>query len=351
MTPQSQITRPLLDWYDQTLRDLPWRVRGGMHPDPYRVWISEIMLQQTTVAAVMSYYQRFLERWPTVADLAAAPLEDVLHAWQGLGYYSRARNLHRCAEQVVTEHHGRFPATAAALMELPGIGPYTAAAIACICFGEAVAAVDGNVQRVISRLYTLPDPPSLNKGAVATRTNTLVPADRPGDFAQALMDLGATICIPKSPRCLLCPVQSACLAARSGEPEAWPRKPPKTAIPQKYGTAYWIARPDGAVWLRQRAARGLLGGMMEVPSSAWGDRLPETPPFPGQWQRLAGCTRHTFTHFRLELVVLRCVCTDAPPLDGRWVALAALDDEALPTIMRKVIAHALRAQPCLLEPL
>jgi A/G-specific adenine glycosylase len=351
MTPQSQITRPLLDWYDQTLRDLPWRVRGGLHPDPYRVWISEIMLQQTTVTAVIPYYHRFLARWPTVADLAAAPLEDVLHAWQGLGYYSRARNLHRCAQQVVNAHHGRFPATAAALMGLPGIGPYTAAAIASICFGEAVAAVDGNVQRVISRLYTLPDPPALNKDAVATRTNTLVPADRPGDFAQALMDLGATICIPKSPRCLLCPVQPECLAARSGEPEAWPRKQPKTAVPQKYGTAYWITRPDGAVWLRQRAARGLLGGMMEVPSSAWGDRVPETPPFPAHWQRLAGCVRHTFTHFRLDLVILRCVRTDAPPLDGRWVTLAALDDEALPTVMRKVIAHALHEQPCLLEPL
>lgn len=341
MTPQSQITRPLLAWYDHTLRDLPWRVRGGRHPDPYHVWISEIMLQQTTVAAVIPYYRRFLERWPTVADLAAAPLEDVLHGWQGLGYYSRARNLHRCAQVIVADHGGQFPGTAAELARLPGIGPYTAAALASICFGEPIAAIDGNVQRVISRLFTLPDPPTLNRDAVAEWATALVPDDRPGDFAQALMDLGATLCTPRGPRCLVCPVQVACQAVRAGDPESWPRKVTKAAVPQKYGAAYWMTRPDGAIWLRQRPPKGLLGGMMEVPSSDWGTQLPDVSPFAADWQRLPGCVRHVFTHFRLELVVWHCVVTEAPPLAGRWVTLADLADEALPTVMRKVIDHAL----------
>ena len=288
----------------------------------------------------MAYYHKFLALFPTVHDLAAASEDAVLKAWQGLGYYSRARNLHRCAQEVVSAYGGRFPETAAELMRLPGIGPYTAAAIASICFGEPVAAIDGNVQRVISRLFTLPDPPASNRDAVAKRAGELVPADRPGDFAQALMDLGATVCLPRGPKCLLCPVQAACLAVRTGRPEDWPRKHAKAAVPQKYGVAYWITRPDGAVWLRQRPARGLLGGMMEVPSSDWAEQRPDTPPFAAPWEPLPGVVRHVFTHFRLELVVMRFVMAEAPPLAGRWVAPEALADEALPTVMRKIIGCA-----------
>jgi A/G-specific adenine glycosylase len=339
------ITQALLDWYDRNTRTLPWRVRGGLHPDPYRVWISEIMLQQTTVATVIPYYERFLNRWPAVTALAAAPLDDVLHGWQGLGYYSRARNLHRCAQVICETLGGQFPHTAAELARLPGIGPYTAAALASICFGEPVAAIDGNVQRVISRLYTLPDPPALNKNAVAERAAALVPVTRPGDFAQAVMDLGATVCTPKSPRCLLCPVQACCQAARTGTPELWPHKVAKATVPQKYGTVHWITRPDGAVWLRQRPQRGLLGGMMEVPSSDWTAAAPVagfcgSPLFPADWQPVPGVVKHVFTHFRLELRVVWCVRTDPPPLAGRWVLREQLANEALPTLMHKVIALA-----------
>lgn len=345
----------LLDWYDREQRELPWSYPRGTRPDPYRVWISEIMLQQTTVKAVIPYFEKFTERWPDVAALATAELDDVLSAWAGLGYYSRARNLHKCAQVVVDSHGGRLPGTEAELLELPGIGPYTAAAIAAIAYGEPTTPVDGNVERVVTRLFAVSQPLPTVKPEVRRLSQTLTPADRPGDFAQAMMDLGAAICTPRRPSCLMCPVQSDCHGYAKGIAEQLPTRVAKPDRPTRYGVAFFVQSEDGHVLLRRRHEAGLLGGMMEIPSTAWGDdpQLSETllrsAPVRGEWWQLPGLVTHTFTHFKLELTVYRTVVpADAPltfwaePERCRWVKRTRLETEALPSVMRKVIAHASR---------
>jgi A/G-specific adenine glycosylase len=336
----------LLDWYDRNARVLPWRALPGAAADPYRVWLSEIMLQQTTVQAVKAYFEKFTRLWPTVEALAAAPLDDVLKAWAGLGYYARARNLHACARAVVAQHGGRFPETEAELRRLPGIGPYTAGAIAAIAFGGRHAAVDGNVERVISRWRAIETPLPESKPEIRAIAEALVPELRAGDFAQAMMDLGATLCTPKSPNCLICPWAEDCAGRQRGIQAELPRKRPKAAVPLRRGVAFWIARSDGSVLLKRRPEKGLLGGMMEVPSTDWAAKPPQDPaaqaPLDATWVSVPGLVQHTFTHFQLELTVLKAVALSDGVLrddgDYRWVALADLAGEALPTVMRKVVA-------------
>ncbi|WP_421994157.1 A/G-specific adenine glycosylase [Reyranella sp.] len=342
----------LLAWYDRHRRTLPWRAAAGETGDPYRVWLSEIMLQQTTVATVGDYFRRFVERWPTVEALAAAPLDEVLSAWAGLGYYARARNLHACAQAVATEHGGRFPSDEAALLALPGIGAYTAAAIAAIAFDRPASAVDGNVERVIARLYAIDTPLPDAKPEIRARAATLVPPERAGDYAQAMMDLGATVCTPRGPRCVICPLMAGCRGRRLGVAEELPRRAPRAEKPTRRGLAFVLARKDGAILLRKRPPRGLLGGMDEVPSSAWREGLlvPEeamqAAPVPARWSILDGLVRHTFTHFHLELTVARAVATTGRLAElapgTSWCTIDRLTERALPTVMRKVIAHAHR---------
>ncbi len=346
--PDQHRAQQLLAWYDVHARVLPWRARPGETADPYRVWLSEIMLQQTTVQAVKAYFERFVLLWPTVEALAAAPLDDVLRAWAGLGYYARARNLHACAREVASRLGGRFPASEAELRSLPGVGPYTAGAIAAIAFGGQHAAVDGNVERVISRLYAIEVPLPDSKPDIRARAQALVPEERAGDFAQAMMDLGATICTPREPNCLICPWAEDCRGRITGLAPSLPRKKARKEVPTRRGTAFWIERADGAVLLRRRPEKGLLGGMMEVPSTAWAEVAPDpsgAAPVAARWQALPGRVDHTFTHFHLELEVWRAEHLEDGVLreDGhyRWTARADLSGEALPTVMRKVVAHVL----------
>jgi A/G-specific adenine glycosylase len=347
---ESGLAASLLAWYDRHRRRLPWRAEPGEIPDPYRVWLSEIMLQQTTVPAVAPYFLRFIERWPTVFDLAAAPLEEVLTEWAGLGYYARARNLHACARAVVEEHGGRFPDSAEALARLPGIGPYTAGAIAAIAFNRRAAAVDGNAERVLARLFEIRAPLPQSKAELRRRAEELVPDARPGDFAQALMDLGATVCTPASPRCMVCPWQEACCARAAGDPESLPVKAARGVKPVRRGVAFWAMREDGAVLLRRRPERGLLGGMAEVPSTEWRSAAwtPEealsSAPFAADWRALPGGVVHVFTHFRLELSVLAARAPDgAQPAQGYWCPVERLGEEPLPSLMRKVVEHGFKS--------
>jgi A/G-specific adenine glycosylase len=332
----------LLAWYDRHRRSLPWRAAPGMPPDPYRVWLSEIMLQQTTVAAVGPYFDRFVARWPDISALAAASLDEILRAWQGLGYYARARNLYACAGTVAERHGGAFPTERAALRTLPGIGDYTAAAIAAIAFDRRVAAVDGNVERVVARLYAVGEPLPAVKKRLKALAAALVPERRAGDFAQAMMDLGATICTPRRPRCVLCPWREACAAAASGQPEALPAPTEKPDRPLRYGVAFWLIRADGAVLLRRRPEKGLLGGMIEIPSTPW-RTVPWTfaeavgaAPAAARWSPLPGTVRHGFTHFQLELAV----AVGKGVAEGLWSAIDRLGEHALPTLMKKVARHA-----------
>ncbi|HZT52085.1 MAG TPA: A/G-specific adenine glycosylase [Stellaceae bacterium] len=338
------LSAALLAWYDRHRRVLPWRAPPGARPDPYRVWLSEIMLQQTTVAAVAPYYARFLARWPDIDALARAELDEVLHAWQGLGYYARARNLHACARAVA--RRGGFPDTEAGLRELPGIGAYTAAAIAAIAFGRPAAAVDGNAERCLARLRAVWTPLPAAKKRLRDLAAALVPADRPGDFAQALMDLGATICTPAKPRCGLCPWRDACAGRSRGLAERLPRRAARRVKPKRHGVAFWAVNESGAVLLRQRPLKGLLGGMMEVPSTAWRaepwsvDEAARAAPLEARWRRLPGAVAHGFTHFDLELVVLAGSAEASAAPDGVWVEPARLGEHALPSVMKKVIAWA-----------
>jgi A/G-specific adenine glycosylase len=340
----------LLAWYDRHRRAMPWRAPAGERTEPYRVWLSEIMLQQTTVATVHDYFHRFVKRWPTVEALAGAPLDDVLSAWAGLGYYARARNLHACAHTVLERHAGRFPQDEAALLALPGIGPYTASAIRAIAFDHPASAVDGNVERVIARLYALKTPLPDVKAEIQVIAAGLVPATRAGDYAQAMMDLGATVCTPRTPSCVICPLMKGCKAREQGIAEELPRRAPKADKPTRRGVAFVLSNRDGAILLRKRAPKGLLGGMDEVPSSAWregklvvADALKEAP-VPANWKILDGGVRHTFTHFHLELVVAHATATTSRLAklspESAWVTLDRLTERALPTVMRKVIAHA-----------
>ncbi len=340
----------LLDWYDREGRCLPWRARPGDSVDPYRVWLSEIMLQQTTVQTVIPYYNAFLERWPTVADLATAELEAVLHAWQGLGYYARARHLKACADAVMARHGGRFPETEAALRTLPGVGPYTAAAVAAIAFGRRAVVVDGNVERVMARVFNVETPLPDSRPALTAHADHLTPTDRPGDYAQAVMDLGALICTPRNPACALCPWRDGCAGRRAGDPARLPAKRPKPPRPTRHGGVFWTQRGDGRVLVRQRPTKGLLGGMMEFPNTGWESATPwadadllAAVPAAGRWQVLGGGVKHTFTHFHLELRVLTGVLHGkGATLTGTWVAPEALDTQAMPTLMRKVAKHVLR---------
>ena len=341
----------LLAWYDRHRRILPWRAKRGEMSDPYRVWLSEIMLQQTGVKTVAPYYARFLARWPTVSALAKAPLQEVLSAWAGLGYYARARNLHACARELVARHGGVFPTAEEGLRALPGIGAYTAAAIAAIAFDSPAVPVDGNIERVVARLFAVTQPLPAGKPRIKRLAAALWPPRRSGDFAQGLMDLGATICTPKNPACALCPWSGACAAQQRGEPEKFPRKPAKRAGLLRRGAAFVLLRADGQVLLRTRPEKGLLGGMSEVPGSAWAADFDvararaAAPRLKGKiaWRRRPGAVSHVFTHFPLELTVFVGAAprTSAAPTGARWVKLADLAGEALPSVMRKVLAHAL----------
>jgi A/G-specific adenine glycosylase len=345
--------RDLLAWYDRHRRKLPWRAPPGERADPYRVWLSEIMLQQTTVKAVGPYYARFLARWPDIRALAAAPLDDVLKTWAGLGYYARARNLHACARVVVERHGGQIPASEDGLRDLPGIGAYTAAAIAAIAFDAPATPVDGNIERVIARLYAIDTPLPAAKPEVFRLASALTPARRAGDFAQAMMDLGATICSPKRPACALCPWNEDCAARARGDPEAFPRRLPKREGALRRGAAFAVRRADGFLLVRTRPAKGLLGGMTEVPTTEWlqdfeESSAPQNAPRVSKagksvaWRRIPGIVRHTFTHFPLELMVYSAnvPANTQAPAGMRWVALADIGGEALPSLMRKVVAHA-----------
>ena len=345
----------LLTWYDRERRELPWRYAPGVKAEAYRVWLSEIMLQQTTVKTVIPYFKAFTKRWPTVKKLAAAELDEVLAAWAGLGYYARARNLHACARVVVEQHRGRFPATEAALQELPGIGPYTAAAIAAIAFGRKATVVDGNVERVVARLSSIQTPLPKAKVEMRVRAAEITPNERAGDFAQAMMDLGATICTPRRPSCLMCPLSSGCIARAAGIAEQLPRRAVKAERPVRRSVAFVALREDGAILLRRRHEAGLLGGMMEVPSTAWQASAPmrkgilAQAPMPAEWWPVPDDVVHVFTHFRLEIEIYRALVPAdatpnlwAEPQRCKFVHRRDLQAEALPSVMRKIIAHALK---------
>lgn len=341
---------PVLAWYDAHRRRLPWRAEPGQAVDPYVVWLSEIMLQQTTVATVQPRFAAFLARWSTVSDLAAASLDQVLVEWQGLGYYARARNLHRCAEVVHNEYGGRFPMEVDQLRQLPGIGAYTAKAIAAIAFNQPVLPVDTNVERIVARLFAIDAPLPGGKALIAARAAGLADPHRPGDFAQALMDLGASTCRPRQPACHNCPLEVVCQAAAVG-PELFPVRAAKRPRPLRTGTVFWLENPHGEVLLRRRPDSGLLGGMTEFPSTAWEERanasveqLASAAPLPSEWTATAGQVDHTFTHFQLTLRVVRGVSQADPPADAFWVHPDAFADHALPTVMKKVARHVL-AQP------
>ena len=340
----------LLDWYDRHRRRLPWRPPAGERPDPYRVWLSEIMLQQTGVKTVGPYFEKFLARWPDVAALGSASQDDVLRMWAGLGYYSRARNLHACAVAVLRDHGGVFPDTEEGLRKLPGIGPYTAAAIGAIAFDIRTMPVDGNIERVVSRLYAVEEPLPQAKPLIQELAATLLGPSRAGDSAQALMDLGSSICTPKKPACALCPLNEDCTARARGDQETFPRKAPKKTGTLRRGAAFIVTRGDELL-VRTRAEKGLLGGMTEVPGSDWlagqDDKaaLKQAPALKGvaRWHRKAGVVTHVFTHFPLELVVYTAdvAARTRAPEGMRWVPIATLADEALPNVMRKAIAHGL----------
>ncbi|MCX7558035.1 A/G-specific adenine glycosylase [Sulfitobacter sp. F26204] len=332
----------LLDWYDLHARKMPWRVgpddrRQGITPDPYRIWMSEIMLQQTTVATVRDYFQRFVTRWPTVAALAAAEDAEVMGEWAGLGYYARARNLLKCARMVVDVHDGVFPSDHDMLLKLPGIGPYTAAAISAIAFDQRHTVLDGNVERVMARLYDIHTPLPAAKSELMAKAEALTPALRPGDYAQAVMDLGATICSPKSPACEICPWRAFCAARCTGTQIELPRKTPKKPKPLRHGTVYLAQREDGAWLLETRPDKGLLGGMLGWPGSDWTEsaepRPLGTPPVAAEWQKLTGEVRHTFTHFHLILTVM--VATVPKNSAGSFVPRNKFRPSDLPTVMRK----------------
>ncbi|MCF3630885.1 A/G-specific adenine glycosylase [Thalassospiraceae bacterium LMO-SO8] len=337
----------LLGWYDRHRRVLPWRAPAGRRADPYHVWLSEIMLQQTTVATVKTYFDDFVARWPRVEDLAAADLDDVLHAWQGLGYYARARNLHKCAKAVAGDHGGRFPDTEAGLLALPGVGPYTAAAIAAIAFDVPASPVDGNIERVTARLRRITEPLPGGKKAIQAAARDLTPNRRPGDFAQAMMDLGAMVCTPRAPKCDLCPWRDPCAARAAGDAEELPARPPKKAKPTRHGVVFWINDAQDRVLLRRRAERGLLGGMMEVPSTDWRedswnlDEASGRAPLPAAAWAEAGEVRHTFTHFHLRLTVVHGTVAGGDIADGIWVHPSDFGAQALPTLMKKVVKAAL----------
>jgi A/G-specific adenine glycosylase len=344
---RSDITNAVLAWYDCHRRDLPWRVPPGERADPYKVWLSEIMLQQTTVAAVKPYFEAFLSLWPSVAHLSRASVDEVMRLWAGLGYYARARRLHACAKIVAENFAGKFPETEAALLNLPGVGPYTAAAIAAIAFGQHATAVDGNIARVVARLFGIETPLPAAMRCIRAKANELVARERPGDFTQAMMDLGATLCSPKNPSCEICPLQTFCLGWASGDPGTLPRKAPRRKRPIRYGAVFFIEREDGAVLVRTRPPNGLLGGMSEFPGTAWklgfdSSKAAKRAPVEAVYRKLDQVVSHSFTHFalRLEVFVAEVPAGQRAPSGCRFATRCGLGKEALPSVMRKVIAAA-----------
>lgn len=340
----SSFSELLLKWYDKNARDLPWRSKPGIEPDPYHVWLSEIMLQQTTVATVKAYFKKFTHLWPDVHALAASPQEEVLKEWAGLGYYARARNLHKCARHVSEELGGAFPETEAELKALPGIGDYTSAAIAAIAFGEPAAVVDGNIERIISRQFRIKTPLPKAKKEIREQVAKRTPSNRPGDFAQAMMDLGASLCSPKAPKCLLCPVSKTCAAAQKGDMEDYPVKAPKKTKPTRRAISFWVEH-NGHVLLERRPDSGLLGGMPGFFSTPWVER-PDFPeldefhtaaPTNSDWVPIEGKAKHTFTHFHLEtLLVFTELHTRVNIEGGFWHPVDRLDEIGLPTVFKKI---------------
>ncbi|WP_025898185.1 A/G-specific adenine glycosylase [Sneathiella glossodoripedis] len=355
----SRFPEQILQWYDQNGRELPWRQKGGQYADPYHVWLSEIMLQQTTVATVTSYFEKFLHNWPTVRDLALAPLDDVLTAWAGLGYYARARNLHKCAGVVWHKYGGEFPNTEEALLDLPGIGPYTAAAIAAIAFDKPCVVIDGNIERIICRVFQLEETLPAGRPAIKNHAAKVTPIERSGDYAQALMDIGSSICRPKRPDCASCPVGDLCSVKDSGLAEHYPKKAPKKAKPTKGAVVVWIEDADGRVLMRRREEKGLLGGMMEFPSTEWTEKAHASPAELGDLlnslggeDQLNDCgsapeVKHTFTHFHLKLLprIYRLYERDSIQSNHlSWIEKDKLDQFALPTLMKKVARSVLSGQ-------
>jgi A/G-specific adenine glycosylase len=332
----------LLAWYDRHARIMPWRIppqerKDGAQPDPYRVWLSEIMLQQTTVAAVKTYFERFTARWPNVVALAKAEDVDVMGEWAGLGYYARARNLLKCARMVTDEMDAIFPSHYEDLIRLPGVGPYTASAVAAIAFDIPATVVDGNVERVMSRLFNIHTPLPLSKNELTQRADTLTPRLRPGDYAQAVMDLGATICTPKRPACGLCPWTDNCIGHQSGTAPELPKKIPKKQKPTRYGFVYFVQREDESILLERRPGKGLLGGMLGWPGSDWSEAPTENPPVQAEWQPIKSQVRHTFTHFHLHLSIMTTsVSLQCVPQRGEFVSKSKFKPSELPTVMRKV---------------
>jgi len=356
------VASALLAHYDATARVFPWRVPPGaaLRPDPYRVWLSEVMLQQTTVQAVIPYFETFVRRWPDVAALARADEAAVMAAWAGLGYYARARNLIACARKVTDELGGRFPDTEAGLLALPGVGAYTGAAIAAIAFGRRAVVVDANVERVVARLFAIATPLPQARPAIRAATDAITPDERAGDFAQAMMDLGAGLCTAKAPQCLICPLRRWCAAAALGRGGDFPVKPPKKAKPERTGRVWWLERADGHVWIVRRPATRMLGAMAGLPDTAWdargGAQRDEThddgygavppadaghPPVPGAWVALNRPVTHVFSHFRLSLTVERLTVDEGvmPEGAGQWWPLERIDAAGLPTLFAKVAAR------------
>lgn len=361
----------VLDWYDKHRRELPWRMPPGHNADPYQVMLSEIMLQQTTVEAVKPYFQRFLTRWPSLSDLASASQDEVMKAWAGLGYYSRARNLHKAAQTIMTDYNGHFPDNEAELLKLPGIGSYTAAAIAAIAFGQRAVVIDANIERIIARYAAITDPLPVAKKAIYAALDNLTPEKRAGDFAQALMDIGNRICTPprkkagylSQPQCLICPLASGC-QGRHADPSSWPRKPVKPDRAKRRGEVLVLISDDDHIALMRRPDKGMLGGMMLFPTTAWLDGSRRHVDYPvepastiGQlmdiyrnelsFKRLNDCVHHVFSHFELQLnvTVISAINSQLIQIDDLvdcfdhivWCPLTELEDEALPSVMRKVI--------------
>jgi A/G-specific adenine glycosylase len=343
--PIPRLRRELLDWYDGARRDLPWRAAPGTLPDPWHVLVSELMLQQTTVATVQGRFAPFLARFPTLEALAGASLDEVLHAWQGLGYYRRARALHACAVAVVERHGGRLPLEADALAELPGVGGYTAAAVAAIAGERPAVPVDANVERVLSRVLAVETPLPAARPKLRAAAGRFAAPERAGDFAQALMELGALVCTPRRPACLACPWRSWCQAARCHDPETFPRKVARGARAVRHATAFLLERADGAVLFRRRPIDGPLGGMVELPSTPWladpaaaAAAVAASAPAAARWSPVAGAVRHVFTHVDLTVTLVRG--TTATAEEGMWTRPFRFPELALPTLTKKLLRHA-----------
>ena len=332
----------LLNWYDYNAREMPWRITpkkrlSGIRPNPYHVWLSEIMLQQTTVTSVKPYFKKFTTKWPTIFDLANAKDEEVMGAWAGLGYYARARNLLKCARLIAEEKNGKFPQAFDALIKLPGVGPYTASAISSIAYDIPETVVDGNVERVMSRIFNVHTELPKAKKELSFLAKQLTPKLRSGDYAQAIMDLGATVCKPKIPSCNVCPWMKHCVSRKAGTSRYLPRKVKKEKKPTRFGIAYFVERVDGAILTEIRQENGLLGGMLSLPSSVWGDNFQDDPPITGEWKTKNNPITHTFTHFDLQLKVMHATAKlDETPNRGKFLALDEFDPNNLPTVMKKV---------------